>query len=37
MIDTQGFDKLSIPQQQMDYFMGASRARQLLAILHRES
>jgi hypothetical protein len=37
MIDTQSFDKLSSPQQQMDYFMGASRARQLLAILHRES
>jgi hypothetical protein len=36
MIDTQSFDKLSNPQQQMDYFMGASRARQLLAILHRE-
>src|SRR6202030_645315 len=32
MIDTQSFDKLSSPQQQMDYFMGASRARQLLAI-----
>jgi Nuclease-related domain/Uncharacterized conserved protein (DUF2075) len=37
MIDTQSFDKLSNPQQQMDYFMGASRSRQLLAILHRES
>ena len=37
MIDTQSFDKLSNPQQQMDYFMGASRCRQLLAILHRES
>jgi hypothetical protein len=36
MIDTQSFDKLCSPQQQMDYFMGASRARQLLAILHRE-
>jgi hypothetical protein len=36
MIDTQSFDKHSSPQQQMDYFMGASRARQLLAILHRE-
>jgi hypothetical protein len=36
MIDTPSFDKLSSPQQQMDYFMGASRARQLLAILHRE-
>jgi hypothetical protein len=36
MIDTQSFDKLSNPQQQMDYFMGASRSRQLLAILHRE-
>jgi hypothetical protein len=37
MIDTQSFDILSNPQQQMDYFMGASRSRQLLAILHRES
>jgi hypothetical protein len=36
MIDTQSFDKLSNPQQQMDYFMGASRSRQLLAILHRD-
>jgi hypothetical protein len=36
MIDTQSFDKLSNPQQRMDYFMGASRSRQLLAILHRE-
>jgi hypothetical protein len=36
MIDTQSADKLSSPQQQMDYFMGSSRARQLLAILHRE-
>jgi hypothetical protein len=37
MIDTQSLDKLSNPQQQMNYFMGASRARQLLAILHRAS
>ena len=37
MIDTQSFDKHSNPQQQMDYFMGTSRCRQLLAILHRES
>jgi hypothetical protein len=37
MIDTPSFDKLSYPQQQMDYFKGASRARQLLAIFHRES
>jgi hypothetical protein len=36
MIDTPSFDKLTNPQQQMDYFMGASRCRQLLAILHRE-
>ena len=36
MIDTPSFDKLANPQQQMDYFMGASRSRQLLAILHRE-
>ena len=37
VIDTRSFDKLSNPQQQMDYFMGASRSRQLLAILHRGS
>ena len=36
MIDMPKFDRLSTAQQQMDYFMGASRARQLLAILHRE-
>ena len=36
MIDIQSADKLSSPQQQMDYFMGSSRTRQLLAILHRE-
>jgi hypothetical protein len=37
MIDTQSFDEHSSPQQRMDYFMGASRARQLLAIIHRGS
>jgi hypothetical protein len=36
MIDVQGIDKRSTAQDQMNYFMGASRARQLLAILHRE-
>jgi hypothetical protein len=36
MIDTPSVDKLSTPQEQMNYFMGASRARQLLAIFHRE-
>ena len=35
MIDVESFDKLTGPQEQMNYFMGASRARQLLAILHR--
>jgi hypothetical protein len=35
MIDVERFDKLSGAQEQMNYFMGASRARQLLAILHR--
>ena len=35
MIDIERFDKLSKPQEQMNYFMGASRARQLLAIFHR--
>jgi hypothetical protein len=37
MIDVPSIDKLSTAQEQMDYFMGASRARQLLAIIHRES
>jgi hypothetical protein len=35
MIDIEGFDKLSKPQEQMNYFMGASRTRQLPAIFHR--
>jgi Uncharacterized conserved protein (DUF2075) len=35
MIDVERFDRLSTPQDQMNYFMGASRARQLLAILHK--
>jgi hypothetical protein len=35
MIDVERFDKLSGAQEQMNYFMGASRVRQLLAILHR--
>lgn len=34
MIDVARFDKLTTPQEQMNYFMGASRARQLLAVLH---
>jgi hypothetical protein len=34
MIDIDRFDKLSKAQEQMNYFMGASRARQLLAIVH---
>ena len=37
MIDVSSIDKLSTAQEQMDYFMGASRGRQLLAIIHRES
>jgi len=35
MIDVERFDKFSGAQEQMNYFMGASRARQLLAVLHR--
>jgi hypothetical protein len=35
MIDIERFDKLSKAQEQMNYFMGASRARQLLAIVHK--
>jgi hypothetical protein len=35
MIDVESFDKLAAPQEQMNYFMGASRARQLLAVLHK--
>jgi hypothetical protein len=31
----EAFDKLAEAQDQMDYFMGASRARQLLAIIHK--
>ena len=37
MIDVEIFDKLATPQEQMNYFMGASRARQLLAIFHKAS
>jgi hypothetical protein len=35
MIDVERFERLASPQEQMNYFMGASRARQLLAILHK--
>jgi hypothetical protein len=35
MIDVERFDKLATPQEQMNYFMGSSRARQLLAIFHK--
>jgi len=35
MIDVERFEELATPQEQMNYFMGASRARQLLAIFHR--
>jgi hypothetical protein len=37
MIDVEEFGTLTVPQDQMNYFMGASRARQLLAILHKTS
>jgi hypothetical protein len=37
MIDVHSIDKLITAQEQMDYFMGVSHARQLLAIFHRES
>jgi hypothetical protein len=36
VIDVEKFEKLSTAQGQMDYFMGASRARQLLAIFHTD-
>jgi hypothetical protein len=35
MIDVERFDKLTTPQDQMNYLTGTSRARQLLAILHK--
>jgi hypothetical protein len=35
MIDVERFDKLATPQEEMNYFMGASRARQLPAISHK--
>jgi hypothetical protein len=35
MIDVERFAKLATPQEQMDYFTGASRPRQLLAIVHK--
>jgi len=35
MIDIERLDKLSKAQERMKYFMGASRARQLLAIFHK--
>jgi hypothetical protein len=34
VVDVDPFDKLSSAQEQLNYFMGASRARQMLAILH---
>jgi hypothetical protein len=37
MIDVERFDKPATPQEKMNYFMGASRARQLLAIIHKSS
>lgn len=36
LIDLRPFDALADDQERMDYFMGASRARQLLAVVHRE-
>lgn len=35
IIDIERFDKLLKAQEQVDYFMGASRARQLLAVFHK--
>jgi hypothetical protein len=37
MFDVERFDKLATPQEEMNYFMGACRARQLLAIIHKSS
>jgi hypothetical protein len=37
MIDVESLNQFSSARNQMDYFMGASRARQLLAILHNLS
>jgi hypothetical protein len=37
MIDVDKFEALTTPQDRMNYFMGASRARQLLAILHQST
>ena len=34
LIDVRPFQALADAQDQMDYFMGASRARQLLAVVH---
>lgn len=36
LIDFPQFDRLAEGQDKMDFFMGASRARQLLAVLHLE-
>jgi hypothetical protein len=33
LIDVQPFKQIQNEQSQMDYFMGASRARQLLAVV----
>jgi len=35
MIDIERLDKLSKAEERMKYFMGASRARRLLAIFHK--
>jgi hypothetical protein len=35
VVDVERFEKLASAQEQLNYFMGASRARQLLAILNR--
>ena len=37
LIDVVPFPQLVADQERMDYFMGASRARQLLAVVHREN
>ena len=36
LIDVKPFVSMSEEQEQMDYFMGASRARQLLAVVHSD-
>lgn len=35
LVDLKAFAELPDKQSQMDFFMGASRARQLLAVVHQ--